>query len=288
MLKEDTKRTILRFQRYEITESIVYAKLATRTKGENSKILKRISEDERRHYEQLKGFTERDLSPNRLLIFKYLVMTKILGLTFGIKLMERGEKTAEKNYRKISEEYPEFRKLLKEEVEHERMLIGMIDEERLGYIGSMVLGLNDALVELTGALAGFTLALQNTKLIAVAGFITGVSASLSMSASEYLSKKSEGNGKSPLRASFYTGFAYILTVFFLVMPYFILSNYYLALVATKLVAISVIFGFTFFVSVVKNLSFKNLFFEMSVISVSVAVASFIIGSIARRVFDLEL
>ena len=40
----------------------------------------------------------------------------------------------------------------------------MLDEERLRYIGSVVLGLNDALIELTGALAGLTLALQNTQL----------------------------------------------------------------------------------------------------------------------------
>ena len=35
----------------------------------------------------------------------------------------------------------------------------MINDERLQYISSMVLGINDALVELTGAPAGFTFAL---------------------------------------------------------------------------------------------------------------------------------
>ena len=50
----------------------------------------------------------------------------------------------------------------------------MIDEEKLKYIGAVVLGMNDALVELTGTLAGLTLALQNEKLVGVAGLITGV------------------------------------------------------------------------------------------------------------------
>ena len=40
----------------------------------------------------------------------------------------------------------------------------------------MVLDLNDALVELTGALAGRTLALENTKLISLTSLITGVAA----------------------------------------------------------------------------------------------------------------
>jgi VIT1/CCC1 family predicted Fe2+/Mn2+ transporter len=95
----------------------------------------------------------------------------------------------------------------------------LLDEELLRYAGSIVLGLNDALVELTGALAGFTLALQNTRLIALTGLITGVAAALSMAASEYLSTRSEGGGRSPLRASLYTGTAYIITVFLLILPY---------------------------------------------------------------------
>ncbi|MDI6704563.1 MAG: VIT1/CCC1 transporter family protein [bacterium] len=82
----------------------------------------------------------------------------------------------------------------------------------------MVLGLNDALVELTGALAGFTFALQNTRVVAMAGLITGVAASLSMTTSEYLSTKSEGGAKSPFKASVYTGSAYVLTVMFLIFP----------------------------------------------------------------------
>jgi len=104
--------------------------------------------------------------------------------------------------------------------------IDMIDEERLRYVGSMVLGLNDALVELTGALAGLTLALQNTRLVAMTGLITGVAGSLSMAASEYLSTKSEGGVKEPFRASVYTGFAYVLTVIFLILPYLLLIDLY--------------------------------------------------------------
>jgi len=46
---------------------------------------------------------------------------------------------------------------VKEEDEHEHKLIAMLKEKKLNYMGSIVLGLSDALVELTGALAGFGL-----------------------------------------------------------------------------------------------------------------------------------
>ena len=50
-------------------------------------------------------------------------------------------------------------------------------------MGSVVLGLNDELVEFTGALAGFTLALSDHRLIALTGSITGIAAALSMASS---------------------------------------------------------------------------------------------------------
>ena len=92
-----------------------------------------------------------------------------------------------------------------------------INEERLNYTGSIVLGLNDALVELTGTLAGLTFALQNTKLTALAGLITGIAASFSMAASEYLSQRSEGESERASTSALYTGVAYICTVALLIL-----------------------------------------------------------------------
>lgn len=112
--------------------------------------------------------------------------SKIFGLIFAAKMMERGEKEAKEVYAGLLEGLLEAERILRDELEHEELLIDMIDEEKIGYIGSMVLGLNDALVGLTGAPAGFTFTLQNSRLIGAAGLITGIAASLSMSASEYL------------------------------------------------------------------------------------------------------
>ena len=135
--------------------------------------------------------------------------------------------------------------------------------KRLKYTGSIVLGLNDALVELTGALAGFTLALQNTQLIAMVGLITGIAAALSMASSEYLSIRIDGNGHNPVRAAIYTGTAYITTVFLLVAPFFIFSDYITAMIITLVTVLFIIAGFTYYIAKANKLSVIERFLEMA-------------------------
>src|SRR4030042_194781 len=214
MIEKETENAILTAQRIEITAHFVYNKLSQSAKDpRNKSVLKQISDDELKHYNFWKKYTSQDAKPNKLSIWKYYLISRICGITFGIKLMEKVEGKAQAIYEEISKYVPAAIDIEKDEKEHERKLIDLIDEERLRFVGSMVLGLNDALVELTGALAGFTLAFRNTRLIPMAGFITGIAASLSMAASEYLSTKSEEGPQNPLKASLYTGSAYVLTVF---------------------------------------------------------------------------
>ena len=120
--------------------------------------------------------------------------------------MEKGEVHAQNSYRKWTNE-KDLQTMADEEEVHENKLIGLIDEEGLNYMGAVVLGLNDALVEFTGALAGYTFALQNPKLIALTGSITGIAAALSMAASEYLSSRADNDGKNAIKAVSYTHLA---------------------------------------------------------------------------------
>ncbi len=164
----------------------------------------------------------------------------------------------------------------------------MINERKLNYIGSIVLGLNDALVELTGALAGFTFAIQNSHTIALLGLITGIAATFSMAASEYLSKRQETNRSEALRSSLYTGLSYVITVVFLITPYFLIENPFINLGIMIGVVILIIFIFNFYISVAKDLSFKRRFLEMALISIGIALLSFGIGWLVRTYFGLDL
>ncbi|BAT70869.1 conserved hypothetical protein [Thermosulfidibacter takaii ABI70S6] len=284
-----TKELIKSFQKNEITEYHIYKFLAKRAKGKNREVLEKIADDELRHYHEWKELTGEEVKPDKKKIVFYVLLSLILGLTFAIKLMERGEENAEKAYEKLEKEYPVAADILKDEFAHEQMLINLIEEERLKYVGSMVLGLNDALVELTGSLAGFTFAMQNSKVIGLAGLIMGVAASLSMCASEYLSQKSEADAdKNPIKASLYTGIAYVLAVIVLVWPFFVFSSYIIALLISLLGAVGIIYIFTFFISVVQETDFKKNFTEMLAISMGVAFISFLVGLFARKSLGIDI
>jgi VIT1/CCC1 family predicted Fe2+/Mn2+ transporter len=289
MLTEEERRRLLAYQKAEITEHHIYTRLARTVKSpENRPILERIAADELRHYHRWRTHSGQDVQPDRLKVWWYCLISRVFGFTFGIKLMERGEEGAQDSYASFGAVLPEAEVIAREEEEHEAALIALLDEERLRYTGSIVLGLNDALVELTGALAGLTFALQNTKLIAMTGAITGIAAALSMAASEYLSTKSEETTKDPVRASLYTGIAYVVTVLVLILPYLVLTNYYVCLVCTLTAAILVIGFFNYYISVAKDVPFKRRFLEMAGLSLSVAALSFGIGFILRTVFGIEV
>lgn len=285
----DTIEQILGFMKSEITEHLIYKRLAASCKKKkNRRVLESIAGDELKHYNFWKKHAGRDVMPDSLKVLWYYWIARLFGLTFGVKLMENGEEKAQETYKKISRKVPAALKVAEDENRHERELIELIDEERLKYVGSVVLGLNDALVELTGALAGLTFALQNAAIIAVAGLITGIAASFSMAASEYLSTKTEGNGKHPTKAAFYTGLAYIFTVALLVAPFFLLENLFASLALMLLNAVLVIFVFTFYISVAKDLDFRKRFLEMVSISLGIAALSFAVGFLVRVLLNIEV
>src|SRR5574339_1023580 len=154
-LSESVRKQVLRFQQTEITEYQIYRRLAKKINSpENAKIIEQIADDELRSYNGWKKYTGQDIQPRWFYVWFYYFISVLFGFTFGIKLMERGEEMAQKNYAEVSKAIPEAEKFQHEEDVHEERLINMLDEERLRYAGSIVLGLNDALVELTGALAG--------------------------------------------------------------------------------------------------------------------------------------
>ena len=281
--------TLLAMQRGEITEYYIYKKIALAQKDpHNREVLTRIAQDELGHYEIWKRYTQQDVAPSISRIWFYYLIARVLGITFAIKLMEGVEKRAQSYDKALIDKIPEIQVILANEETHEHELIALIDEERLKYVGSVVLGLNDALVEFTGTLAGLTFAIQNTQIIAVAGLIMGVAASLSMGASEYLSQRSDGGPTDPVKASVYTGFTYIVTVALLILPFLVFNSPYYALMFTLLGAVMVIFLFTFYISVAKDLPFWRRFAEMLAISLGIAAISFVIGILIRTVLNITI
>ena len=281
---------IRKMQQSELTESVIYEQIAQFAKGEeNKQTLLRLSREEKAHYEVWKRYTGVEMYPEKGKVRRYVWIARIFGFTFAVKLMEKGEGNAQEEYEVLSQEVEESVLIRQQEEEHENALMAMLDEESLQYVGSMVLGLNDALVELTGSLAGFAFALQNNRLIALSGLIVGISATFSMASSEFLAARSEGRSDA-LKSCSYTGTAYLVTVVLLILPYLLLgsSQYILALILMLATVVLIIAGFTYYTSVALDQPFKSRFTEMASISIGVAVLSFFVGILAKRFLGVDL
>ena len=276
----------------ELTEAEIYRRLAAMQKDDKNRlILERIGHDETVHSQMISELLGEEASVNRFAVARVVLNARVFGLTFALRLMEKGENAATQTYHGVLEEFPQLAKIAEDEERHESELIGLLNDERLNNMGAIVLGLNDALVELTGALAGFTFALSDPVKIAKTGLITGLAAAMSMSASAFLSARadSHANGEASAeeaaggagKAALYTGVAYVITVFLLVAPYFVFSNVTYALISMLLSAIGVIAFFNFYLSVARDISFKRGFFEMAGISTAVALISYGIGYLLR-------
>ena len=286
------REELLKAQRNEISEYQIYSWLAGRISDEkNREILKRIAEDEKKHYGVFREVTGEEVGPRKLRVFWFKIISRVFGLSFGLRLMEKGEEVTRRVYSRLKEELPEVADVILDEQKHEAELLGMIQEERIEYAGSIVLGLNDALVELSGALAGLTFALQNSNIIAMTGFITGVAASMSMAASGFLSAReneSEDDATNPLKSAAYTGITYLITVMILILPYLLIGNVYLAFGIMVAESVLIILLYNFYITTAKGVGLWKRFGTMAVISVGVAGISFLVGILARKMFGVEV
>ncbi len=283
-------RFFLILQQHELDGAALYEKIAAKAKNDSEReTLLSISKEEFAHAAVFANYAGKKLSPRKTWVNWHAFLARVLGYTFIIKFLERGEDKNVALYAQNIDRVPEIKQILADEQAHEKKLMDILDEERLHYVGDMVLGMNDALVELTGALAGYTLAMQNTGVIAMAGLITGVSATLSMAASGYLSSREAGE-KNPVTSSLYTGIAYLITVTLLIIPFLLFPKhqYMLALGVTLFTALAIIAGFNYYVAIAKDRKFRRSFFTMAAISLGVAAISFTVGLVVKNVLGIDL
>lgn len=283
-------KELLRQQQNEITEYEIYSQLAKMiNESENGQLLREIGAQELEHYQFWEKISGQKLNPEKGKVRKYIWLARLFGLAFALRHLEKNEQEASAFYDHVSSDYPEALRLKAEEEEHEQKLIGLLEDKRLSYAGAIVLGLNDALVEFTGTLAGLTFAFNNSMIVASTGLVMGVAAALSMAASGYLSSREDDQEDvNPITSAIYTGVAYIGTVFFLVLPYFLFATAKLALAIMLAITVLIIAAYTYYISVAKALSFKRRFLEMAIISLGVAVISFGIGSAVKALFGVEV
>ena len=154
--------------------------------------------------------------------------------------------------------------------------------QKLKYTGAMVLGMHDALVSLTGLIAGLAFALADRYSIIMSAIIASVAASLSMAASSFLAERAAGRPNASTSAA-YTGGAYILTCVALILPFFIIASRGAALITTFAIAVLIIFLFNYCVCRRMRRSCVRPFLEMLGICAGVSVVAFVIGQMAKYI-----
>lgn len=281
--------TAEQFAYNEYRDYVTYRELAhIETVPAFKKILEELMQHELEDYQfWLQFSTTKTFAISRFELLLLKIMRRLLGLTFTAKFLELHEKEAIQNYTEFLQTAPadvkeRIQVIIDHEMQHERELIGQIREEQVEFMGSIILGLNDGLIELTGALVGFTFAFRNHGLVALTGLITGIAAALSMAASAYMQARHEA-GKDAKKAGLYTGLSYLSVVALLVLPFVFIPNIFLALGLMFGVIFSIITAISYYTAVLFERSFRQQFTEMVVFSLGVAAVAFLTGS-ALRIF----
>ncbi len=298
----------------ELTEHVVYHKLARAEKDPaNREALERLSAQEKTHYEFWKtllvetsgnGGTDHiaaaraaattaaeRIRPRWYTVWGISFFRFIFGVTFTTKLLETHENGAVKNYESILSSIPashraRFLEIIEDEKSHERALIAQLKEKRVSYIGFIVLGLADAIVEITGVHAGFLGVTGSTLIAGVSGVIVGFAAAISMGSAGYLQAKQDPE-KSALLSGFLTWVSYFCSVILLALPYFLIRTMITAFIVSTSVGIVLVAGFTFYGAVVFDRTFWREFGETVGLMLGTALATYILGTIVGNVFHIH-
>ena len=149
--------------------------------------------------------------------------------------------------------------------------------------GAIILGMHDAIVSLTGLIAGLFFAFTDPNIIIISCIISSITASLSMGAANYLATKSE-HSEIALKSALYTGGAYMVTCVFLILPFFVFTERATTLFASMFMAVLIIFAFNR--CCYRGRVFYRHFLEMFSICTIVSIIAFFIGEIASKFFGV--
>jgi VIT1/CCC1 family predicted Fe2+/Mn2+ transporter len=277
----------------ELTEHYVYHRLAKTEKNpQNKTLLQTLAQQEKEHYEFWQSLVPNiKIKPRHRTIVSLTFLRIVFGITFVSKLLEGDEKKLITSYEAAADTIPtaqkeQFAKILEEERNHEQALIAKLKERRVSYISFIVLGLADAIVEITGVHAGFLGVTGSTLIAGISGIIVGFSAAISMGSASYLQAKQEPD-KSALISGLATGLAYFFSVILLALPYFLIRTMIVAFTLSTSVGVILIATFTFYGAIVFGRKFWREFVEATGLMLATAFLTFILGTVISNIFHIH-
>lgn len=278
----------------EYQDYLIYSRLAEKEKSITKKtVLEKLAKQEYEHYKFWKSFLSEEYEPkvNKFVLFLILILGLFFGTTFSLKYLERHEEKVIANYEKFLNELPEMKKeklkqILEDERSHEKALMSQLEGSFVKYFGFIVLGLADAIVEISGVHAGFLGVTSSTLIAGIAGLVVGVSASIAMGSAAFLQAKQTVDMK-PSTSAISTGFSYLGAAVLLALPYFLTEKMIIAFVASILVAIFMTGYFTFYSAVVFERKFLREFAQNTGLILLTALATYLFGDFLGRELGIQ-
>jgi len=279
----------------EYADFTLYDRLAKRVAHNTSfaEALRQLSVTEKKHYEFWRRYIP-DEKPkfSRAKLYLILLLHTIFGITFAVRYLERHESVVIKQYKSVADIIPTedrdtFKEIIAEEEQHEKAFRERVQSAAVNYISFVVLGLADALVEITGIHAGSLGIYNSTEIAGIAGIIAGGAASLAMASAAFAQAKQGFQGSARLSA-IYTGVSYFVTAVALATPYFLTRVMLNALSVSLFVAVIILALATYYSSVISFKPFRRDFIEILLIMFGVTVALFFFGEFIRQITGITI
>lgn len=350
------------FYQDEINDHITYQALVD---GATDKAfhtdITRIARMERRHADFWKAMLEAHHTPlppvriKRFRLFILRLLCMVINPVLLVSLLELGETSAVKRYLYFFQhaelddgERERLKGIILDEIEHETYFKQTARTLGVGNLRDFVLGMNDGLVEILGAVAGLSAVYpHNPLLVAASGLIVGIAGSLSMGIGAFISVRSQrqveaaarermeslltidpdramqvyrtdlinsgipasladqtartlgqnqkaltnlilpsSEQENELRSGLFTGSAYLIGVFFPVLPYLLTASSLASLPFSVLLAGLSLTVVASIVAMLSGISMRQKIVEMVLSGFAAAGLSYGFGTFMRSIFGL--
>ncbi len=269
---------------HEFTDSTLYERLSATVDASSpfAAILKTLSATEHKHFEFWRRYVPGEAPKlDRFKVFWVLFLRRVLGLTFASRYLDRHEASVVKEYQAVAGLIPEadraaFDEMVSDEREHENEFARKVESTAVRYISFVVLGLADALVEISGIHAGSLGIYRETEIAGLAGIVAGAAASMAMASAAYAQAKQGFSGSAKLSA-IYTGVSYFISAVLLATPYFLTKSMVYALTSSLSVAVIMLALTTYYSTVIGNKPFMREFVEILAILLGATLALYVFG-----------
>jgi VIT1/CCC1 family predicted Fe2+/Mn2+ transporter len=304
------------FLKDELLDHETYLRLKKSEKSsEIRSLLQRLADKEEEHiriWSMLLGKASSSVKKPAFIgvrVFLLRLLRKTLGIGFVTRLLERDEESGLERYKAglksgvMSERDKKYlRRVIGDEAEHETSFAGKVEQYsgELGYTQSIILGLNDGLVEIVAMVAGLATVATSSFIVVIIGLIAGISGTLSMAGGVYLSSKSEGLVEdamdkekktvrvSPSKEGYYTGIYYFVGALIAILPFiFGVGGAVGILLSIVLVSIALVIASTI-IAVISGTSIRKRSLEMLAVSLGAAFVTILFGTFAKIHFGVSI